>query len=970
MTPSTIPTTAPLLEAILTHGSVTIAVDTEFHGAHTLTIQSALRLHDGTIAVQVYHSPALQSPPPEFTAARLLETLGTHGANQTGEVLLRPTKAITNRLSPLTLIRDLLGVSALKRLSRGKWQRRASVPPEIHALAAAQITKPLELTLVLVGHFLPADFARLAGRKFWRGLLRHRPGTNPSIVVDDGKVIGLRAGSEGNRFRPPVVEYASLRDGRVVAVRLTTCDTAHPFGSSSLDDHARTFVGVGKSDLLGVADKANMLASFRARPLETYLYAARDAILTLLVHEGMVRCDREVYRRFDVVEDTIPKMRRTLGGRACQFLTTMSRRHAVGSDQLRSNAALMRLMALGGTATFEKPRVSRFGAQTAQVHGGLLFSRTPTKFWIETAGMLRDVDLTSCYPAILSGMEIAWGRPIVWEPGRNAVVLKNVVKYLQGKARKDMWFVRVTGNISTAPNTLIPSALGALTSENIGRRRMKEERVGARLFTARIESGIVTHATWLLISAMPREIRSEYENLQVDSVVFYPQQLVAANGSDYDRLVAEIRSDKAPWSERLDLNGRKRYVVEHLTEEFVALRYPIGEYARLLTEYREEAKKQHGAKSGQEKAWKSLANTIYGVLASKHTATGNVVAANVTTGTARALAFTMISALNGLQVITDGCTYRRDRIPACTYAECLRRMPDYPLRHADIGDNIPFHDPHEVPDDDTFTEWYRLHAQRFFGTRGEEFQNLLAIHRIAHKLTAGTDTPAFDAMAVDGPGSYMKCVKCVDGSWEARESAMRGCGRSAKETLQPWIFSTYVTDQLTDLSPVACDTILLKYKEAHIKARAARRDGLCNVLLPLGFTAQKIIGYKPLRLSAFLFTSPRQMRTITRQVERFERAHGCGLEVLALRRSYGDREQGSLHATAEAIYQIIRAGKHDLVKALHLDRLPTELMTIAQNRRYQVDSCRGVALIVLRASMDLAGKDAEVLTGIEARLLD
>jgi hypothetical protein len=51
---------------------------------------------------------------------------------------------------------------------------------------------------------------------------------------------------------------------------------------------------------------------------------------------------------------------------------------------------------------------------------------------------------------------------------------------------------------------------------------------------------------------------------------------------------------------------------------------------------------------------------MYGAVASQHLPTNNVVAANVITATARALALAMQMSLNGVQVITDGTTYRSD----------------------------------------------------------------------------------------------------------------------------------------------------------------------------------------------------------------------------------------------------------------------------------------------------------------------
>ena len=135
-----------------------------------------------------------------------------------------------------------------------------------------------------------------------------------------------------------------------------------------------------------------------------------------------------------------------------------------------------------------------------------------------------------------------------------------------------------------------------------------------------------------------------------------------------------------------------------------------------MASFDETRNEKHGKGSGQDLAWKLHANTMYGILACPDLDTNNFVAANQITATGRALAFLMVNSLNGIQVITDGCTYRRDQIPACTYAECLEIQPDYPLRRAEADSGIPFIDPATIPDDDAeFTNWYRNHVKRFFG---------------------------------------------------------------------------------------------------------------------------------------------------------------------------------------------------------------------------------------------------------------
>jgi len=336
--------------------------------------------------------------------------------------------------------------------------------------------------------------------------------------------------------------------------------------------------------------------------------------------------------------------------------------------------------------------------------------------------------------------------------------------------------------------------------------------------------------------------------------------------------------------------------------------------------------------SGLDRAWKSQANTIYGVLAGRHQVTGNAVAGNVITAAGRAGAFALINALNGIQVITDGCTYRRDQIPACTFARCLELQPDYGLRRAENGGPIPFLDPADVPvDDGAFTTWYRSHVRRFFGLDAEAPASPFDLHGLEHKTTPGR--ASFDALACDGGNCSVKCSRAPDGSWEVLDASMRGHGRSSKETIQGWILATYPQDRVDSLPPISTDRNLLKITEAKAKARRYLNRGVPAVVLPLGHHETKVLGHKAIRLSGFVCRDPKQWKSLDRQLRRSEDKTGCGLEILALRREYGDRPGGSLVATATTIYERILAGQRDLSKPLHLTRLSKDLEKAIAVRR-------------------------------------
>ena len=196
----------------------------------------------------------------------------------------------------------------------------------------------------------------------------------------------------------------------------------------------------------------------------------------------------------------------------------------------------------------------------------------------------------------------------------------------------------------------IPSTGGALTHANYGSRSAKrtakapskaptstgctahKDAGNTALFTQRIEAGVVAGPTWLMIRAMPREVRREYEDLEVETILFYPAKLVADGGAAYDALREALASDGTPWSSSIDMRRLRQVVVERSarTTPRCGSARKVGEEDFAL---RRKAREQFGKGSGSELAWKQAANTVYGVTACRHLATNNVVAANVVMAT-------------------------------------------------------------------------------------------------------------------------------------------------------------------------------------------------------------------------------------------------------------------------------------------------------------------------------------------------
>src|SRR5262249_36450624 len=134
-------------------------------------------------------------------------------------------------------------------------------------------------------------------------------------------------------------------------------------------------------------------------------------------------------------------MHATLGSRVSSFLVrTTLHGVAAGSQHLKSRRGLQALMARGGVALFQGGRgVSRYGVQTGRVHGGLLYSRSPTRVWHSSPGMLRDVDMSGCYQRIIERIRVYWGRPVVYEPGDAPLTLAQAVALVRQHADDDAW---------------------------------------------------------------------------------------------------------------------------------------------------------------------------------------------------------------------------------------------------------------------------------------------------------------------------------------------------------------------------------------------------------------------------------------------------------------------------------------------------------------------------------------------------
>ena len=153
-------------------------------------------------------------------------------------------------------------------------------------------------------------------------------------------------------------------------------------------------------------------------------------------------------------------------------------RHTVAAGSAELGAAcsddpagLNRLKVLARTGSADAisdGRVSRYGKQTGDTHGGLLFSRTPYTLFHSAPGQFRDVDLSSCYPAIIGPMVVYMGRPLVLEPGNEELTLREGGELPRATRR---WSVRLVRE-GERPDSRVREHADSIYSERTDQRQL------------------------------------------------------------------------------------------------------------------------------------------------------------------------------------------------------------------------------------------------------------------------------------------------------------------------------------------------------------------------------------------------------------------------------------------------------------------------------------------------------------------
>src|SRR5262249_11323731 len=147
-----------------------------------------------------YHSPAIELPvidPKDYLPKRLRRLCG--------DVVMRPLRPITDKLSPARVVTDLYGLRGAEVVPRpdGEWER-----------AEGDVAAAIRLTLA--AHFWPADFTRAFGAGFYRELMLPAGAISRRIVIQGHKTPSFK--EAGRAFADPVLGYLRVK-GRLHPLR-------------------------------------------------------------------------------------------------------------------------------------------------------------------------------------------------------------------------------------------------------------------------------------------------------------------------------------------------------------------------------------------------------------------------------------------------------------------------------------------------------------------------------------------------------------------------------------------------------------------------------------------------------------------------------------------------------------------------------------------------------------------------------
>jgi hypothetical protein len=739
-----------------------------------------------------------------------------------------------------------------------------------------------KITINYLAFFADVDIFKTVGQNYQSILLDSSLESRRTIKTSEGTI------------SHPVI---TLND-YLYEVEINLKDAMNRFpvlSGKGLDNQSRVYqTGIRKfdivtqqnSDKLGLKNpnqiKENM-SLFRLKCFNDFLiYGAQDSIATYLLSEKLQELLTKIRTDFNL---ELSEVKDTTGSNVSKFIYDLYHNHFNPSDNKNNKIEITKQIRLGHADKIQNIELNDFGIQTLRTVGGLLYTRMARFPYLN--GLFGDLDMQSCYATRLSNLTIYLGQPIVttFKAKKYKPTLKEVLQFVENNAPRDSWLIRVSGELKEAVNTLVLSDLD-FNSKRVKFKTIWDidpNRKSINLFNAYKTSSKEAESTLLtkeikfgLINAdIIDNIRlfldswiEEFLNLSVDCFLFIPNELVCYS-------LDELQSKKSfyPIEENLekwDKSTGLKTIKDQYSQNNLCLAMPINEYFEKLKDKRSEYK---DAKNPIQEVYKLFLNSGYGALACEHLAVNNLLAANQITASARATGWLMINALNGFQVITDGCTYSWENIPiGKTFKQILLDNPDYLLDFSpEIKNDFDVINANQSWINDNFIN----HLHNFYGVDNthipsNRYDYELKLESFQDSQGLKHETTFYSEFINSGSGNYCKGLNgsfiLLDGSeYNFNDNHKKVKARSFKgndDSLLNWYIDCLKNEYKEPV--IYHENQIIKFGEANRLAIQLLNSGIDEIAHPVGFSKHIFKLMKLITRSQFLFKNEKQLRNFER----------------------------------------------------------------------------------------------------------
>ncbi|AFZ38407.1 hypothetical protein Sta7437_4987 (plasmid) [Stanieria cyanosphaera PCC 7437] len=835
-----------------------------------------------------------------------------------------------------------------------------------------------KLTIELLAFFADVDLFKIIGKNwqpvFLEASLESRRVIKTSrglIAINplwiDGKLyeIGIRLRDAMNRF--PVLSGRGLDNqckvyqAETTKINIETEELATKLGLKSTSDI-----------------KANMSLLRKFDPVLFALYGCTDVLATDKLSEKHQELLDNIRGNFGL--DTV-EVKDTTGSNVAKFINDLYHKHFNPDNDKDRTKTIQKYKALGQAKSIQNAELNDFGIQPLRTVGGLLYTRCQRYPYIK--GLLGDLDMSSCYATRLCSLTIFLGQPVIttYKEKKYKPTLREWLKFIKKNSPRDGWIVRVSGKLTEAINTIILSDLDFKPKQvkfktvfdiDPGRKsinlfnafKVSNKEAESTLLTKEIKFGLINADLWDCIKLLPKIWIDEYLDLLVDCAVFVPNEMICQS---VDEL--EARKPFYPQEPIYESTNDKgcKINIKHYCQDNLCLAFPIGDYYQKLKSERSAYKKQGNP---IQEVYKLFLNSGYGALACENLPVNNLLAANQITASPRATAWLMINALNGFQVITDGCTFNWKSVPVgLKFKDIIENNPDYLLDYQPAIES-------RLAKTEINQDWVEAnfiqHLHDFYDVGKSHVPSNRYGYELKDELfkdNLGNDvkTTLFTEFYNTGSGNYCKGLDgqhiLIDGTeYDFSEEFKKVKARSFKgsdSNLLNWYLDCLKNGYREPV--IYSENQIIKFGEGNREAIKFLESGIDRLAHPMGFSRKVFKIMKLITRSQFLFQNEKQLRNFERVNQlgkldnlsknfltysfwkkikledlepygvtelissinyyNFAKAHtvGVGFELLAVNNS-NSKSQTSIESVRNLITDSIKKGNEEFNSSLNLDR--------------------------------------------------